>query len=587
MKTTLKKALSVILTVTMLLSVAVVATVSPTATDVETLFVAYPEYESAGLSTTLLNQFVGIKMDGLSGGAYETPNSANVASNIKIGAIDGIEFGASYSTAALSPNAAYSLHLLFFEPTNQKEITAVEFAVGGQTLTHIVDGDSATLFDTATNDWATDTKVLTKYSRKCFVEIEIPLSRLELSRANGEKEFSTALTITVKNEDSVVGTLEGRLVLSNDWSPAVFPTVDLAGVAVLKDYSSATRPDRAGRVTHDTATKTTTINNNLDGKIGWGSYQTNSNGEASIVSKVVNDCTWHYSATVNITSIPAISNNFPSFTYYDYGTANNTNVTTPAVLILLNDLGNGKTYSNGAMLGIYHYNGTLHLAASDFDTIDLGVAPGTEFELDMFWKLDRSWDIYVNDVFVGSLQRYMGLLNPPAGGSTWSCETMICVQGKADGETLQGTIKDLTLTMSNYHEWEELSGGNDQGGNNQGGNDQGGNDQGGNDQGGNDQGGNDQGGNDQGGNDQGGNDQGGNDQGGNNQAGNNQSGNDTDVVTDSQESTTQAPATESTTTQAPAPTQEGGCKSSVSAMLSVLLISACGVALSRKSRRDK
>ena len=236
MKTTMKKALSLILTVAMLLSVAVVATVSPSATTGENLFVAYQEYYSKSWSGSVQNQCSGIKLDAIYSTLGElNPATTDIATGVEIGRVffEGLSlpmmFGASYSGATGSidgENKAYSLHLLIYNRSTAT-ITEVDFTIGGTTFIYYKDTANTGILYKAGSGWDNSTKVTTWKDRNTFVEIEIPLSSLSLKQVYDETAPSTNMTITAKTSAGDQ-TLDGRLVLETKRCP----TVEAAGYGV-------------------------------------------------------------------------------------------------------------------------------------------------------------------------------------------------------------------------------------------------------------------------------------------------------------------------------------------------------------------
>ncbi len=229
MKTTMKKALSLILTVAMLLSVAVVATVSPSATTGENLFVAYQEYYSKSWSGSVQNQCSGIKLDAIYSTLGElNPATTDIATGVEIGRVffEGLSlpmmFGASYSGATGSidgENKTYSLHLLIYNRSTAT-ITEVDFTIGGTTFIYYKDTANTGILYKAGSGWDNSTKVTTWKDRNTFVEIEIPLSSLSLKQVYDETAPSTNMTITAKTSAGDQ-TLDGRLVLETKRCPTV------------------------------------------------------------------------------------------------------------------------------------------------------------------------------------------------------------------------------------------------------------------------------------------------------------------------------------------------------------------------------
>jgi len=417
----MKKALSLILTVAMLLSVAVVATVSPSATDGENLFYANQEVENKSWSSIPRNQYAGIKLDGDHSDSWElTPSTTDIKDGVKIGEIDiqgkKVQFGASYSGATGSSdgaNKAYSLHLLVYN-LSSANITSVAFTTGDKTLTYWKDTSMTSVLKNG-DVWDNNTKVTTWKNRNTFIEIELPLSYLNLKNVYSEKDLSTDLTITLTTDLGGVQTLAGRLVL-----------VMSSQVAALKSS-----PNVASGTAYNAGTKTVTLNHVP-------------NGTAPAVYSSANDgtvlqaTTWDYSATVNVTSMPALQENAPVICYT--GGSSLSASATPGISIAVND---GPTKTKGAVVHIYNYDGILHIATTA-NSVNLGVGLNTPFDLNMSWNTDQTWDIYVNGISVGKLQGSKG--NDYTGNAT---ATTVFAQGVANSTAIAATIENFVITMVN------------------------------------------------------------------------------------------------------------------------------------------
>ena len=433
MKTTMKKALSLILTAAMLLSVALTATVATSAEDSNEKFNAYLEFTN---SVALTQKHSGILVDG-----QKTNTEAEVVSKAYTGYIadpvkggefaDKLGFGVSYS----GPNSRYDgvgnyelhMNLLAADGSTITDICVivggVEFYINNEWNETAICKDHS---DREAGAWDYSGTQWKKLDDNTYYEWMIPLSLIPLEKVYDETDLSTSLTITVTTSNGTY-TKTGRLVLNDALSD-----VNYAGWFATKDVSSWDMTTHAAEATHDKDNKTTTMEATVNGEsqavARWNAKQSSS---ANYLWKLISEMAIEYNMSLTVSEMPAIAAN--ATPVIDDGKAIVAE-TTPALMLYFTDVQpviSGSTYycERGLTIAIYNKGGTLYIASATDDKggisneVSLGVAPSaTEFNLRLVWLTNGNYEVFVNGVNKGTVASGTNGNNSTSKGFQLDCE---------------------------------------------------------------------------------------------------------------------------------------------------------------------
>ncbi len=435
MKNTMKKALSLILTAAMLLSVALTATVATSAEDSNEKFNAYLEFSNgAALSVGHSGILVDGQKKNTEAEEVNKTYTGYIAGPVKGGEFaDKLGFGVSYS----GPNSRYDgvgnyelhMNLLAADGSTITDICVivggVEFYINNEWNETAICKDhsnsEAGAWDYSGTQW--------KKLDDTYYEWMIPLSLIPLEKVYDETDLSTSLTITVTTSNGTY-TKTGRLVLNDALSDVNYATWFAA-----KDVSSWNMNTQSSltAAVHDKADKTTTMEATVNGKrqalAHWNAKQ--GSGASNYLWRLISEMAIEYNMSLTVSEMPAIAAN--ATPVIDDGAAIVTD-TTPALMLYFTDfkpalVSNQYKCDRGLTIAIYNKGGTLYIASATDDKggisneVSLGVAPSTTaFDLRLVWLTNGNYEVFVNGVNKGTVASGTKGNNFTSNGFQLACE---------------------------------------------------------------------------------------------------------------------------------------------------------------------